>query len=173
MTDQEAIYARLDAMGIAYARQSHAPANHIADCVEITRSMGATVCKNYFLNTKGRKHFCLCLARPNARFVTSDISRQAGTPRLMFGGEEDLLRLLHTRPGSVSPMGLVFDEGAQVRFLMDRGLLELPKLAFHPCDNTQTLAMTTADFLNRFLPGVSHDVTYVDFHDFAEEDGWN
>ena len=163
------VFARLDAMGIAYESIEHPAVHTIADCTETDALLGAVTVKNYFLTTKNRKRFFLCLVRPDARFRTSDISRQAGTSRLSFAGEEDLLAHLRVRPGAVSPMALLFDEAAQVELLADSGLLGMEKLAFHPCDNTCTLAMRGADFFGRFLPALGREPCLVEIHDFLKK----
>lgn len=169
MTDTaKQVCAFLDELGIAYTGMDHAPALTIADCLENDRLLGGVTAKNYFLATKNMKHFYLCLVRPDARFKSSDISKQAGSARLHFGPEDELFRLLRVHPGSVSPMGLMFDENHEVQLLLDRGLLDVEKIAFHPCDNTYTLVMATGDFINRFLPAVSHAPMLVDIHDFAQ-----
>ena len=160
------VYAFLDSIGVPYERESHAPAFHMDDCVEISDRMNAAHCKNYFLTTKSKKIHCLCLVRPNARLKTSDVSKQAGTPRLSFADEEAMMELLHVHPGSVSPMGLIFDQENRVRLLVDRNLIDSPRLAFHPCDNTETLVISTADFMEKFLPAVNHEPTFVEIHDF-------
>lgn len=152
---REEVYAYLDALGISYRTLKHAPAATMADCAAVSAALGATECKNYFLTTKRRNVFCLYLAPPDARFVTSEISRQAGVARLSFAGEADMAALLSTYPGAVSPMGLIFDSENRVRVLLDEALLGASELAFHPCDNTESLAMKTGDFLNIFLPSLS------------------
>lgn len=160
------VYARLDALGIQYSSMEHAPALTIADCLENDKSLGGVTAKNYFLTTKNRKNFYLCLVRPEARFRTSDISKQVNSSRLSFGTEEQMQALLRVHPGSVSPMGLLFDEENRVRLLVDSGLREVRKIAFHPCDNTQTLVMETKDFFDVFLPAAGHEPTFVEVHDF-------
>ena len=160
------VYARLDEMGIAYESMEHAPARTIGDCLENDKKLGGVTAKNYFLATRNLKHFYLCLVRPDAKLRSSDISRQAGSARLHFGPEDQLLRLLKVHPGAVSPLGLMFDTGNEVQLLLDRGLLDVERIAFHPCDNTQTLAMSTRDFLDRFLPGINHSPLPVEIHDF-------
>ncbi len=77
---------------------------------------------------------------------------------------------LGTRPGSVSPMGLLFDPDGCVRLLVDEGLRGLGDLAFHPCDNTETLAMSEDDFFNRFLPATGHVPQFVTFSGRPFED---
>ena len=170
----EAVYAFLDGLGIAYRRASHAPAQTMADCAAVDARIGALTVKNIFLTTKNGKKFYLCLTRPNAKFHTADISRQAGSSRLSFAPEDRLLALLRARPGSASPMGLIFEEAREVRLLVDAALRDAPALAFHPCDNTQTLAMRGVDFFETFLPAVGVTPQYVEIHDFmdsAQENG--
>ena len=170
MTDVRAeVYAKLKALGIPCRCVRHAPAAGADECAVVSQALGALVCKNYFLTTKSRKHWRLCIVRPEARLRTADISRQAGTPRLSFAGDEDLLEMLHVRPGSVSPMGLMFDSAREVRVLVDRALADAPELAFHPCDNTETLAMSSRDFFEIYLPAVGKTPEWVDIHDFLEK----
>ena len=169
MTDTaKQVYAFLDGLGIQYTSMEHAPALTIEDCLENDKILGGVTAKNYFLATKNLKHFYLCLVRPDARFRSSDISKQAGSARLHFGPEDHLLRLLQVRPGAVSPLGLMFDKNNEVQLLLDRALLDVAKIAFHPCDNTQTLVMDTNDFVKIFLPAVDHAPRLVEIHDFSE-----
>ncbi len=162
------VYARLDAMGIAYERVCHAPAQTIADCAPTDRLLGAVTAKNYFLTTRNRKRCYLCLVRPDARFRSADISRQLGSSRLSFGPEDLLEELLRVHPGSVSPMGLLFDDARRVDLVVDAGLKDVGRIAFHPCDNTQTLAMSGEDFFHRFLPAIGREPSWVEVHDFQE-----
>ena len=162
------VFARLDAMGIEYETIEHAAVHTIEECAATDALLGAVTVKNYFLTTKNRKRFFLCLVRPEARFRSSDISRQAGKSRLSFAGEEDLLEHLRVRPGAVSPMGLLFPEADGVELLVDAGLAHMERLAFHPCDNTCTLAMRADDFFARFLPGVGCVPHFVEIHDFLK-----
>lgn len=166
---KEQVYARLDEMGIPYRRASHKAAFSIEDCAAVNAQIHAVICKNYFLTTKSKKIHCLCLVRPNAKLKTSDLSRQAGTPRLSFADEASLAELLHTFPGAVTPMGLLFDSENRVRLLVDSALTDMGDLGFHPCDNTETLAMTAKDFFERFLPAVHHVPQFVEIHDFLDD----
>lgn len=167
MTDTaKEVYARLDEMGIRYKSMEHAPAHTIEDCLENDKRLGGVTAKNYFLTTKNQKNFYLCLVRPQARFRTSDISKQVGSSRLSFGSEEQMVELLHVHPGAVSPMGLLFDRENRVGLIVDAGLKDVENIAFHPCDNTQTLVMNSKDFFDRFLPAVQHPPRFVEIHDF-------
>ena len=167
MTDTaREVYAALDRLGIPYTRTAHEAVHTIEDCAAIDAMLGCVTAKNYFLTTKNHKNFYLCIVRPNARFKTSDISKQAGSSRLSFAGDDEMERLLRVHPGAVSPMGLIFDAGNEVQLLADSALTSLDKISFHPCDNTETLAMSAGDFFDRFLPAVDHSVRFVEIHDF-------
>lgn len=165
---RNAVYAALDAMQIPYKTVSHAPTASIQSCAAAGDALGAVVCKNYFLVTKSGKNICLCLVRPNVRLRTADISKQVASPRLSFAGDELLWDCLRTHPGAVSPMGLLFDSQKRVRLLADRALKDVPRLAFHPCDNTRTLAMSSEDFFERFVPALGRETEWVDVHDFLD-----
>lgn len=162
------VCARLDAMGIACDRISHPPVLTIADCAETDAQLNAVTAKNYFLTTKSRKHFFLCIARPEARFVTKDVSKQADSPRLSFASDEELWEKMRVRPGSVTPLSLMFDSAKDVRLLVDSRLLNADRLAFHPCDNTQTAAMAAKDFFGKFLPEIGVTPTIVEMPDELE-----
>ena len=150
----EAVRAWLDRLGIAYREAVHAPTADMAACAAVDRQLGALTPKNIFLTTKNRKRCALCLLRPEVRFQTADISKQAGSTRLSFAPEEMLLERLRCHGGSASPLGLIFPEAREVGLLVDAALRRAPVLAFHPCDNTRTLAMASEAFFDVFLPSV-------------------
>ena len=161
MEVNERVIEGLRAMGIPFDLISHPAAHTMADCEGPARELGGLMPKNLFLVPKNRKVFWLCVTRPDAVFRTSDVSKQVGSARLSFAPEEDLMRLLLTRPGAISPMGLMFEEAREVRLIMDEQLKDEKRLIFHPCVNTFSLAMSGEDFFERFLPATGHEVTYV------------
>lgn len=165
-----AVFDFLDGLGIAYRTAEHPPARTMEDCAAVDARLGALTVKNLFLTPRRQKRYYLCLTRPDARFHTSDVSRQAGSPRLSFASEELLWEKLHARPGSASPMGLIFESARDVTLLVDDALPGVPVLAFHPCDNTRTLAMAGADFFDRFLPAAGVEPVFVRL-DGVEENG--
>lgn len=170
MNIAESIYAHLDSLGIVYRSVEHAPAFTMEDCAEVDKGLNALTVKNIFLTTKNKKNFYLCITHPNARFRTADISKQAGSSRLSFAPEEMLFDILHAHGGSASPLGLLFDPECRVKLLVDSVLVNEGTLAFHPCDNTKTIAMAAGDFFGKFLPSVNHEPMMVEIHDFLNEE---
>ena len=168
MSAREEVLAALRDLGISYHLLEHEAVFHMEDCEGIAEPEGAVYCKNAFLTTKSRRIYALCVMRPEARFQTSDVSHQAGTPRLSFADEAAMEALLGTYPGAVSPLGLLFDREGRVRLLVDEELRTVPRLAFHPCDNRATVLLDAKDFFDIFLPAIRHAPQFVTIHDPAE-----
>ena len=59
-------------------------------------------------------------------------------------------------------MGLMNDHDHRVQLVLDRPVAEARWLGCHPCVNTSSLRLATADLLERFLPAVGHAPVYVD-----------
>ena len=156
------VLAALDGLGVAYDLIEHEPAASIEACLPLAAQLKAPILKNLFLTTRRRGGFYLLVTRPFAPFRSGEVSAQAGTSRLCFAPEEPLYALLRERPGSISPMGLMFDTERQVTLLLDRAIQGEARLAFHPCVNTHSLAMATSDFLERFLPAVGRTPVWID-----------
>ena len=70
-------------------------------------------------------------------------------------------RYLDITPGSVSVLGLMNDRDNAVTLLIDDDLLRSDTIGCHPCVNTASLKLKTADLLERILPAMHHTVTTV------------
>lgn len=158
----ERVLHTLDALNIAYDYIEHDAAAHMDECRAIEEKLGAMVPRNLFLTTRRQGGFYLYVLRPDAPFKSGDVSRQAGTSRLCFADEDALYDHLRVRPGAVTPLGLIFDADDSVTLLMDRALCDEARLIFHPCVNTASVAMSTRDFLEVFLPAVHKTPVFIE-----------
>lgn len=156
------VLEKLDALHIPYDYIEHDAAAHMDECRAIEEKLGAMVPRNLFLTTRRQGGFYLYVLRPDAPFRSGDVSRQAGTSRLCFAGEDALYDHLRVRPGSVTPLGLIFDADDGVTLLMDSALRDEARLIFHPCVNTASVAMSTRDFLEIFLPAVRKTPVFIE-----------
>lgn len=155
-------YELLDSLNIEYRRADHDPADTIADCELVEKLLGAKICKNLFLTNRQRSEFYLLLMPGEKPFKTKFLSKQIGSARLSFAGVEDMEKHLNIRPGSVSVLGLMNDREGAVQLLMDRELLNEEEFACHPCLNTSTVAFKTDELMNKLLPALGHEATFVD-----------
>ena len=159
---KEDVLSALAALGVSYELLEHAPVHTMEDCKAAEEALGGVMPRNLFLTPRNHASHHLLIARPDAPFRTSRISRQLGVSRLSFATAEELMDMLRTLPGAISPMGLLFDGEKKVRLAIDRALRGEERLLFHPCVNTATLAVSGADFFERLLPALGHEAAYVD-----------
>lgn len=155
-------YDVLDSLGIEYLRADHPHADTIEECLEIEKALGNPICKNLFLTNRNKTDFYLLLMPGNKPFKTKYLCRQMDCPRLSFAGPESMQKLLGLAPGSVSVLGLINDTECVVRLIMDKDVFESEYICCHPCKNTSTLKIKTADILEKLVPYVKHTVTVVD-----------
>ena len=95
------------------------------------------------------------------KFNTGKVSKQINVPRMTFAGDDYMLEYLDIRPGRVSPLGLMNDKGNNVNLLIDEDVLNMEKIAVHPCVNTATLVINTKDLIEKILPACGHSYTKV------------
>lgn len=155
------VYDLLDRLGIAYDRVDHEALATMEACAEVDAAFGTRMCKNLFLCNRQKTKFYLLLTPGDKPFRTKELSGQLSIARLSFGDGEKMLELLDIHPGSLSIMGLMNDAGGAVTLLIDRDVTAEEHIACHPCVNTSSLKIKTRDILEKFLPAVGHEPTFV------------
>ena len=158
---EETIYDKLDALSIPYVRVDHDRADTMEDCRLIEERLGARICKNLFLCNRQQTQFYLLLMHGEKTFKTKFLSAQLGCARLSFADGEHMARYLHTTPGSVSALELLFDTDGQVQLVIDRSLLTDEYVCAHPGMSTSTLRLTREDLL-KFVQSTGHEPIIVD-----------
>ena len=162
------VYALLDSLGMEYERLDHEPAQTMEICREIDESLGALICKNLFLcNRQGTAHYLLMMPGDKP-FRTKELSAQINSSRLSFASPERMLEYLDILPGAVSVMGLMNDTEQHVQLLIDEDVLKNEYVGCHPCVNTSSLRIRTADLVERFLPAVGHGYQTVHLDGITE-----
>ena len=136
-------------------------------CDKIDAVLGVIICKNLFLCNRQKTQFYLLMMPGDKKFKTKELSAQINSARLSFADAEDMVKYLDIEPGSVSVMGLMNDKDHAVQLLIDEDVLAAEDVGCHPCVNTSSLKMKTADVLNKFLPATGHD--YVKVHLVGED----
>lgn len=161
--DETAVYDLLEKLDISYWYTDHLPADTMELCREVDQVLyPAVICKNLFLCNTQQTRFYLLLLRGDKKFVTKNISKQAGSSRLSFGPSEKMVELLHCTPGSASIMGLIHDADHQVQLLVDRDVLEAEWFGCHPCTNTTSLKIRTEDVFTRLLNELKREYIVVE-----------
>ena len=149
-------YDFLDHLGIKYFRTDHERADNMIACNQIDSVLGVMICKNLFLCNRQKTMYYLLMMPGDKKFKTKELSSQIHSARLSFAEQDDMLKYLDIEPGAVSIMGLMNDHDHAVQLLVDEDVLRDEFLGCHPCVNTSSLKMRTADVFEKFLPAVGH-----------------
>ena len=155
------VYDLLDSLHIEYTRTDHAPADTMEACEAVDAVLGVKMCKNLFLTNRQQTAFYLLLMPADKPFKTRELSAQIQSARLSFGSGEQMEALLGVTPGSATLMGLMNDPDGRVQLLVDEDLLGEEWLGCHPCINTSSLRLRTADAFGPFLRAVGHELRRV------------
>ncbi len=150
------VYDLLDKLHISYQRIDHQPAMTMEACKEIDEALQATICKNLMLCNRQKTDFYLLLLPGDKPFKTSELSKQIGSSRLSFAAPEYLEAYLDITPGSLSILGLMNDTEHHVQLLIDEDVLKGEYIGCHPCINTSSLRLRTADLVNTIIPAMAH-----------------
>ena len=155
------VYDLLDALGVRYQRIDHEPAMTMEACAEIDRVLDATICKNLLLCNRQCTNFYLLMLPGEKSFKTSVFSKQIGSSRLSFADPQYMEEILDITPGSLSVMGLMNDKDHHVELMMDEDILKGEYIGFHPCINTSSLRLKTADLMEKVIPAMGHEPKIV------------
>lgn len=159
MTAEQTIKFYLQELKINFEPITHEPFHTVEATLGAYASMGIPENKSLFLRDEKKKRFYLVVMAGEKRADLKALAEKFGEKRLSFCSPAVLEKKLHTYPGAVSPLGLVFDADVQINVLFDQALLQSPHIGFHPNLNTQTWKITTDDF-KRFLDSLQNPITY-------------
>lgn len=155
------VYNFLDSINIPYERVDHQPAMTMEACAEIDKTLSATTCKNLLLCNRQKTDFYLLLMEGDKVFQAKELSAQLGVSRLSFADAPFMEAFLDITPGSLSVMGLMNDKDFRVKLVIDKPVLDGEYIGFHPCINTSTLRVKTADLIEKIIPAMKHAPTIV------------
>ena len=154
-------YDLLDKLGVEYQRIDHEAAMTMEACVEIDKVLDATICKNLLLCNRQNTAFYLLMIPGDKVFKTSVLSKEIGSSRLSFAKPEYMEEFLDITPGSVSVLGLMNDHDHHVQLLVDEDVLKGEYFGCHPCINTSSLRIRTADLMEKIIPAMDHPARIV------------
>ena len=155
------VYDMLDELGVSYQRVDHEAAFTMEACEEIDKVLQAMTCKNLFLCNRQKTKYYLLMIPGDKVFKTKELSKQIGSARLSFGSPEAMEEMLGVTPGSATIMGLMNDPEHKVQLLVDEDVLKEEEFGCHPCVNTSSLRLKTADVFGKVLEHFGHEMVKV------------
>lgn len=164
-----ASYELLDSLKVKYRRVDHEPAMTIDDCKDVDAMLGIGICKNLFLCTANKQNFYLLLMPGHKPFKSKVFSKLVGSSRLSFASPEHMAEHLGVTPGSVSVLCLLHDKEQKVRLVIDKDLLDDEYFGCHPCANTSSISISTADLFEKVLPAMNRQPLLVELPDDSKK----
>jgi len=119
--------------------------------------------KNLFLRNK-KGLMLLVVVEPQHTVDLRGLRDKLQLPggQFAFASTERLGKFLGVVPGSVSPLAIINDHSGRVAVYIEHTLLESEWIYLHPCRNTHSTRLRTADLI-KALNAWGHEVTPLDF----------
>ena len=170
LLNKEDCKAKLKEFNINFILHTHEAVPTMVEVVQKVKLDKAPHIKNLLYYDK-KDNFYLVLALNDTKVEKSfwrQLDVSPGNVRLCK--DEDLERILGTKKGTVNPFGLINDKDKKVKHvIIDKHLFDKHEFfAFHPMDNTETVELSKADFLN-FLSHVGKSFHAIALDEVVEE----
>ncbi|MEO5692996.1 MAG: prolyl-tRNA synthetase associated domain-containing protein [Usitatibacter sp.] len=157
----DALYQRLDALGITYDRTEHPPVYTCEEAEKVVPPLPGVRTKNLFLrDKKGRRHLLVVVSQEK-RVDLRELGALLDAKGLMLASDERLLQHLGVTSGAVSVLAIANDHVGSVELVIDRDVWSAEALLAHPLVNTATLVIPRTG-IERFVAASGHEARVID-----------
>lgn len=120
MSNKARVLNHLQALSIPCEVYEHPAVFTMEECLALPYAApDVTFCKNILLCNRQQTAFYLYVTLPDKPFRTADTSKLLHSSRLSFAPSECLPTMLGLESGSLSPLGLWFDEEKRIHLVFD------------------------------------------------------
>lgn len=155
------LFAFLDRLGIAHRTIEHQPLATVEAAMAVWGGLPGGFAKNLFVKDKKSRLFLISLRKDAALDIKHVQAAIGASGRVSFCSAEQLMQHLGILPGSVTPFGVINDTEGAVTVVLEKALMALDPVHFHPLENTATTAVSS-DGLLAFLRATGHEPLVVD-----------
>ena len=160
--NQNELLEKLKEFGIESQTIEHEPLHTVAESQAFRGEIPGGHSKNLFLKCK-KGQFWLVTALEDTKVELNKLSKLIGSGRLSFGKPDMMMEYLGVTPGSVTPFSVINDKAHKVQVILEKAMLEVSPLNFHPLINTATTSIQPKDLLH-FLENTGHTPQIIDFN---------
>ena len=139
-------YEFLNKSGVNYEITEHKAVFNMEELGEVKLPYPEFDAKNLFVRDDKKQNYYLITVKGDKRVNLKEFRKKYGLRNLSFASAEELMKIMGLTPGSVTPLGLLNDEGNIVKFYLDsefNGTL----IGVHPNDNTATVWLKSEDLI--------------------------
>ena len=145
----------LNSLGINYTRFDHPAVFSCEESAEKCPPMPGAHTKQLLLRDKKKQRVVLAIVMHDKRVDTRALAKEFGVQSFSFASPELMLELLGVTPGSVTPLGLIFDKEHKIEVIVDQDAWAGGQFLFHPLVNTATVSIDRAGF-ETFMKHTGH-----------------
>ncbi|MCB5951230.1 prolyl-tRNA synthetase associated domain-containing protein [Enterococcus sp. BWT-B8] len=146
--NKEAILDYLSDRKIWYEITEHKAVYNMAEVSDVNLPHPEADAKNLFVRDDKKRNYYLITVKGDKRVDLKKFRKDNSTRPLSFASERDLMEVMGTAPGMVTPFGMLNDRERKVQFFIDEVFLGKPGLiGVHPNDNTATVWVQTEDLI--------------------------
>lgn len=151
----------LQSIGVSFELIRHAAVVTTEESRQIVHVENCMSCKSLYVKDKKSENYYLVVLPFDKRADMRKLASYVGCAKFEFATEEKLLQDLGVHRGSVSPFAFLNEKADySAKLLLDVDVFNSEKVKFHPCDNTATVVLKTADF-KRFLQSLNKETIVV------------
>lgn len=157
------VLAAIEALGVEHQTFTHKPLYTVEEAQSVEYKDSGAHTKNLFLRNKKGRMFLVVIAHDRTvdlRALRDKLQLTGG--HFAFGSTERMAQFLGVVPGAVTPFAVINDHGCKVQIIVDQSLLQEQWIYLHPCRNTHSTRLRTADLL-KVLEAWNHPATVVSF----------
>ena len=154
------LFKRLEDLGITIENHRHAPAFTVKEAQTHCAHLPGGHCKNLFLKDK-KGILWLVVTLDERPIDMKSLRKLIGSHHLSFGKPALLGEILGVEPGTVSPFALINDTEGRVNVVLDKKMMEMDLLNYHPLTNSMTTAITPSNLLT-FIRDTNHNPVLVE-----------
>lgn len=155
------VFTALNKLGVKHSTINHAAMRTVTDSQALRDGVPGGYSKNLFLrNRKGKMVLVTLLEYRTVNLKALGTQLEIGKPS--FASPQRLMNYLGVIPGAVTPLAVINDVTQVVTAVLDKSLLSMDPLHFHPCDNRMTTTISS-DGLLTYMKSLHLDPLIIDF----------
>ena len=139
-------YEFLNKSGVNYEITEHKAVFNMEELGEVKLPYPEFDAKNLFVRDDKKQNYYLITVKGDKRVNLKEFRKKYGLRNLSFASAEELMKIMGLTPGSVTPLGLLNDEGHIVKFYLDSEF-NVTLIGVHPNDNTATVWLKSEDLI--------------------------
>ena len=161
MDQYKMVENKLKELEIDFKIVDHPPAFTTEEADKYIEGHDGVRTKSMFLTDRKKKNFYLVILDDYKRLDMDRFKDIVGEKKVKMASENSLMEKMKLPAGTVSPFSLLNNEDHDIKFFMDKEIVDEEIMTFHPNINEKTLFLKTKD-LFKYLDNIGYEVNIIE-----------